>query len=151
MSAVIIECPKRPPISLYDMLALVRPHSDFSPKEPSSNASPAAWMAYRLALAEEADLHARQKATMMLPEPEPTTLFICGDGIKPEPFCRCGHTAEMLCDHPMGRGKTCDLPICWCCSKHVGDDLDLCLIHFAEFVKRTGVTQINPWPPRRKA
>ena len=83
----------------------------------------------------------------MPPRLEP--VFLCGQKVQQDPFCPCGHTAEMLCDYPMGRGKTCDLPLCWCCRKHIAEDMDLCAIHFAEFVKKSGTEQINPWPPRR--
>ena len=148
MSTIYIECPNKPAQSMYDTLAILRPHSEFSPVKPAPNAGDLAWRRYRIALAAEADMHARQKAKLIKPSTAPA--FICGDGIEPEPFCRCGHTAEMLCDHPMGAGGTCDLPLCWCCSRRVGEDLDLCMIHFAEFVKRTGVARVNPWPPPRR-
>lgn len=147
MSTIFVECPKRPPQTLYDVLGQFRPHSDFSPVKPADDADRLAWARYRTALAKEADLHARQKATLV--EPCAAPMFICGD-IDPEPFCACGHTAELLCDHPMGDGRTCDLPLCWCCGKHIAEDADLCRVHFAEFVSRTGVERVNPWPPPRK-
>jgi len=148
VSTVYIECPKKPAASMYDLLGLIRPHADFSPAKPDDGAGEIAWRNYRALLVREADMHTRQKETLIKPSTAP--LFICGEGIEPEPFCRCGHTAEMLCDHPMGGGGTCDLPLCWCCSRHVGQDLDLCMIHFAAFMKATGVERINPWPPPRR-
>jgi hypothetical protein len=147
MSTIYIECPKRPPRTMFDMVGLIRPHSEFSPVKPAPNAGEIAWRRYRNEVAREAELHAAQKAKFV--EPCRAPMFICGD-IEPEPFCACGHTSEMLCDHPMGNGGTCDLNLCWCCGRHVGDDMDLCRIHFAEFAKRTGAEQVNPWPPPRK-
>lgn len=45
--------------------------------------------------------------------------------------CPCGHWADFLCDTPIGRGKTCDRPMCYCCREQVGDDLDRCPYHRA--------------------
>jgi hypothetical protein len=73
--------------------------------------------------------------------------FLCGDLIVP--VCKCGIASDYLCDYPMGRGKTCDLSLCPNCSRHVGEELDLCEIHFAEFTKKSGSSRINPWPPKR--
>jgi hypothetical protein len=36
--------------------------------------------------------------------------FICGESI--EACSICGFLAEHLCDFPMGKGKTCDAPLC---------------------------------------
>ena len=44
---------------------------------------------------------------------EPHQFIICGDGVAP---CRCGNVAEYLCDHPVGKGKTCDAPLCEACA-----------------------------------
>lgn len=79
--------------------------------------------------------------------PDDGTSFLCGDLVVP--VCKCGVAADYLCDYPIGKGKTCDLNLCPGCLRHIGDDLDLCEIHFAEFVKKSGANVINPWPPRR--
>lgn len=80
----------------------------------------------------EAEEHALQleeeKRTIVGDE---STHFLCGDFV-PEPICRCGHIAGLLCDYPIGRGKTCDLPICPKCSVRIRDDVDLCTIHAIE-------------------
>src|SRR5262245_37730101 len=60
--------------------------------------------------------------------PESSGTFICGS-FKPSPRCRCGQIAEYLCDEPMGKGKTCDLPLCEACKVSIGEDLDLCPVH----------------------
>jgi hypothetical protein len=61
-------------------------------------------------------------------------IFLCGSG-PVAPTCRCGHLADLLCDWPIGKGKTCDLPLCSSCSVRIGDDQDLCLIHHNLFAK----------------
>lgn len=45
--------------------------------------------------------------------------------------CPCGHWADFLCDTPIGKGRTCDRPMCYCCRDAVGDDLDRCAYHKA--------------------
>lgn len=45
--------------------------------------------------------------------------------------CPCGHWADFLCDTPIGRGRTCDRPMCHCCRDQVGEDLDRCAYHRA--------------------
>lgn len=40
-------------------------------------------------------------------------VFVCGDYLNDvEPCALCGEEADCLCDFPMGKGKTCDLPLC---------------------------------------
>lgn len=36
--------------------------------------------------------------------------WVCGSGIVP--CSTCGNVADHLCDYPMGKGKTCDAPLC---------------------------------------
>jgi hypothetical protein len=119
----------------------------YLPGDPGPAAGRRAQERYAKDLAQHSDLLRRQKALVM--EPNPGAYFLCGEKVEQEPFCHCGHTAEMLCDYPMGEGKTCDLAVCWCCSKHIAEDRDLCLVHFAVFVRESGVERINPWPPKR--
>lgn len=148
--AVCIECPSRPARTLFDECVTVH-GPDYErgdmPVDPGPAAHPRARERYQRELAGHADLLRRQKALIV--EPRSAPVFLCGEGLKSDPLCACGHTAEMLCDYPMGRGKTCDLPVCWCCSRHIADDRDLCLIHFAEFVGKSGAERINPWPPKK--
>ena len=42
--------------------------------------------------------------------PDESPIFVHGDGV--EHCSSCGVLAEFLCDFPMGRGKTCDAPLC---------------------------------------
>jgi len=56
-------------------------------------------------------------------DPNDGPIFACGS--EEVPVCRCGHMADILCDWPVGRGKTCDLPLCPDCAHHIGDDRDL--------------------------
>ena len=74
--------------------------------------------------------------------------FICDSTDEPMPVCKCGHWADVLCDWPMGRGKTCDIALCKCCSHEIGDDLDACVIHWHIFTRKTGVQRIYPARPR---
>ena len=48
--------------------------------------------------------------TFFDPDTGQSTGFICGEGITP--CATCGAVAEHLCDYPMGKGKTCDAPLC---------------------------------------
>lgn len=76
--------------------------------------------------------------------------FLCASDIKKTDLCwACGYIADLLCDYPMGRGKTCDLALCDEHAREIGQDRHLCLIHFAEFQKRALTDQIRPWPPKR--
>jgi hypothetical protein len=61
---------------------------------------------------------------------EPVGMIICGT-FKRSPRCRCGQVADYLCDEPMGKGKTCDLPLCEQCKTVIGNNLDLCTVHAA--------------------
>lgn len=68
--------------------------------------------------------------------------FICGDL---GPHCtNCGTVGDVLCDYPVGDGKTCDRQICQGCAHLIGPDLHYCIPHFAEwseFVVKGGVTR----------
>ena len=57
--------------------------------------------------------------------------FMCGPGIKP---CEiCGRVVGYLCDYPIGGGKTCDMELCEDCANVVGEEMDFCPVHYAEF------------------
>jgi len=77
--------------------------------------------------------------------------FFCGENIKGGETCRCNHLADLLCDWPIGDGKTCDLPLCRCCAKEIGADLHVCAIHWPMWLKQAGVERVNSWPPKRRA
>lgn len=78
-------------------------------------------------------------------------VFMCGD-LKIV-MCRgevaCEYEGDVLCDWPMGRGKTCDLPLCEDHARNIGPERDLCPIHFAMWVEATRTDRLNVWPPRR--
>jgi hypothetical protein len=43
--------------------------------------------------------------------------------------CACGQPSTLLCDWPIGGGKTCDRPMCASCATEVGPDKHLCAGH----------------------
>lgn len=45
--------------------------------------------------------------------------------------CPCGHFASYLCDTPIGRGRTCDRPMCRCCRNEIAPNIDRCPYHVA--------------------
>lgn len=56
--------------------------------------------------------------------------------------------ADLLCDWPIGKGKTCDLSLCEDCAHEIGEDLHCCKIHYALWQRKTGKDRrINAWPP----
>lgn len=55
--------------------------------------------------------------------------FICAHGRSREKCWKCGRPASLLCDYPVGEGKTCDKPLCRACAIHVGHDRDYCPDH----------------------
>jgi hypothetical protein len=57
-------------------------------------------------------------------------VWSCGEGPRASQ-CACGRLATQLCDEPLGRGKTCDLPLCTQCTvrPYPGRDIDLCEVH----------------------
>jgi hypothetical protein len=42
--------------------------------------------------------------------PDESPIFVHGDGV--EPCSCCAVIAEFACDFPLGKGKTCDAPLC---------------------------------------
>lgn len=48
--------------------------------------------------------------TFISPITGESTGWICGEGIIPCSIC--GIVADYLCDYPLGKGKTCDAPLC---------------------------------------
>jgi hypothetical protein len=63
--------------------------------------------------------------------PEGGVAFVCGRGRRGK-LCfvrHCGRDSEVLCDWPLGNGKTCDRPCCRGHAKRVGDNVDYCLEH----------------------
>lgn len=73
-------------------------------------------------------------------------IIFCGDKLTIEQ-CACGALADLLCDYPMGKGKTCDMQLCHEHAFEVAEDRHLCLLHHAEFRGKAKVSRINPWPP----
>lgn len=58
-------------------------------------------------------------------------IWICGNGIIACAFC--GFAADYYCDYPIGKGRTCDLPLCRDHKKHrqdIGTDIDYCPHHW---------------------
>lgn len=78
-------------------------------------------------------------------------MFICGDDdLLHEPCYRCGFDHQLLCDWPIGEGKTCDIQMCPDHTDQVGDDLHLCQIHKAMFDEQELKMPKTPnvWPPQ---
>jgi hypothetical protein len=79
-------------------------------------------------------------------------MMLCGRNLTLD-MCKapgCQYEGDVLCDFPMGRGKTCDLELCSDHACNIGDGLDLCPIHFAIWVEKNRVKRINAWPPKLK-
>jgi len=56
--------------------------------------------------------------------------IVCSRGRRPKQKCiACNAEAPLLCDWPVGDGKTCDAPICRRHAVHVGPDRDYCPEH----------------------
>ena len=55
--------------------------------------------------------------------------FVRGPGV--HPCCACGAMAELLCDAPVGDGKTCDRYLCEEHATTIGEDVHLCPYHAA--------------------
>lgn len=57
----------------------------------------------------------------------------CTRGRRPRrtPDCSCCTQREgpLLCDFPIGNGKTCDKPLCRDCARRVGPNRDYCPSH----------------------
>lgn len=57
--------------------------------------------------------------------------FLCGD--LGDHCINCGTVSDVLCDYPVGDGKTCDRAICEECAHCVAPDVHYCHGHFAEW------------------
>lgn len=62
------------------------------------------------------------------------TGIVCG-GPRAKKCHYCAVPSTVLCDHPVGIGKTCDRPCCKTHSECVGPNRDYCLKH-AEFERK---------------
>lgn len=82
-------------------------------------------------------------------EPDGAIGFMCGDL---GPHCNepgCGAPGDNLCDSPMGKGKTCDLPLCDEHAREVGENRHFCPVHHHMWQAQTAPKGGNPWPPKR--
>ena len=133
---------KSPPMTLREAKEIIGSSSewpDFKPPKGMSEKQAEEWTRRERA-AWEADHDA--------PMPDHGPIFLCGDIVVP--VCACGVASDFLCDYPMGKGKTCDLPLCDSCRHSVDDDTDLCRIHRLGLRAKAGVETVNPWPPRNR-
>lgn len=75
--------------------------------------------------------------------------FVCGNSIA---ACACNYVATALCDYPMGKGRTCDAPLCERCRVRQGGalrDIDFCPPHALMAQGRTTAPTANQlalWP-----
>jgi hypothetical protein len=60
-------------------------------------------------------------------------MFLCGD-LGPQ-CSACGDVSDVLCDFPVGDGKTCDRALCSACTEEVAPNVHYCAGHLAEFRK----------------
>lgn len=61
------------------------------------------------------------------------------------PHCSCGWVCSILCDYPVGNGKTCDRKLCEDCSHLIAPDTHYCADHKAawdKFVEGGGVKDV---------
>lgn len=62
--------------------------------------------------------------------PDGAVIMICCRGSKKSTPCFvCGRPSTSLCDYPIGKGKTCDRPLCNSCKTSIGPNLDVCSKH----------------------
>lgn len=58
------------------------------------------------------------------------TAIVCGPKVQKLKTCAfCSNWAEFLCDYPVTKTKTCDLPMCKRHRKNIGPNLDYCHQH----------------------
>lgn len=55
-------------------------------------------------------------------------VIICGKK-RIKACVKCGTIAPLLCDYPVVKGVTCDVPICEACALEIGPDRHLCPAH----------------------
>ena len=57
-------------------------------------------------------------------------MIICSRGAKRPPKCAfCEKVSTKLCDYPLDRQHTCDMPMCDDHAKHQGPNVDTCPNH----------------------
>lgn len=71
-----------------------------------------------------------------------STMTLCGDL---GPHCAdCAAVGDLLCDYPVGDGKTCDRPMCDDHAHEIGPELHYCEAHYQmwrDFKDRGGVDE----------
>ncbi len=60
------------------------------------------------------------------------TAIVCGPRKRIRPCAYCSAPGVVLCDHEIGPGKTCDVPMCRAHAKHVEPDRDYCRLHLKD-------------------
>lgn len=71
--------------------------------------------------------------------------FFCGRNLKEKKCADCLDLASKLCDYPVGKGKTCDRPVCDLHSAAVGPNLDYCATHFEMWKRHAKATGVEPF------
>jgi hypothetical protein len=67
--------------------------------------------------------------------PDMQVISICGDGPTGETCSRCPCLSTVLCDYPVGEGRTCDLALCEACAveqmpaTETAESIDYCPQH----------------------
>lgn len=63
--------------------------------------------------------------------------------------CQCGHFATLLCDEPIGKGRTCDIALCRCCTVET-QGFDQCSFHAQTDPRQEGAPPVQRIvPPAR--
>lgn len=80
--------------------------------------------------------------------------WICGDLGDHCP--NCGTASDILCDYPVGDGKTCDAKMCQYCAHNIAPEIDYCHTHFDEWWKfkdaggvEKELQNVVPWRSRK--
>ncbi|HEY3175663.1 MAG TPA: hypothetical protein VGK94_07870 [Candidatus Polarisedimenticolia bacterium] len=67
-------------------------------------------------------------------------MITCGPGVRRRPCSveRCLSRSDVLCDWPVGKGRSCSAPLCRDHSYRVGASIDYCAQHWKAREARAG-------------
>jgi hypothetical protein len=73
-------------------------------------------------------------------------IHMCGD--LGDHCADCAWVGEILCDYPVGEGKTCDRILCRSHAKEIGEDLHYCKTHYEMWKEYIAKDYSLPPPPK---